>query len=196
MNILIFFVLQFSGSLLNISCIFLTCAFLLFLTACIIFTIITLNSFSHRVPFSSSFIWSYGSLPYSFTGNIFHCCFILSNLLCLWSPFFRFQSWSFSFSSLPMVDKAGPAAWVDFMVGETDACTLVVGAESSLLWSGHVTWCALGCLYCPEYFFFQLCQAACRILVPQPGIKRVSPASGAQSLHHWTTREVPALNFR
>ena len=87
-----FFVLQFSGSLLNISCIFLTCAFLLFLTACIIFTIITLNSFSHRVPFSSSFIWSYGSLPYSFTGNIFQCCFILSNLLCLWSPFFRFQS--------------------------------------------------------------------------------------------------------
>jgi len=87
-----FFVLQFSGSLLNISCIFLTCAFLLFLTAWIIFTIITLNSFSHRVPFSSSFIWSYGSLPYSFTGNIFHCCFILSNLLCLWSPFFRFQS--------------------------------------------------------------------------------------------------------
>ena len=105
-----FFVLQFSGSLLNISCIFLACASLLFLTAWIIFTIITLNSFSGRVPFSSSFIWSYGFLPCSYTSNIFHCCLILSSLLCLWSPFFRLQVCSFSFSSLPTVNKAGLAA--------------------------------------------------------------------------------------
>ena len=31
----------------------------------------------------------------------------------------------------------------------------------------------------------------CRILVPQPGIEPTPPAVEAQSLHHWTTREVP-----
>ena len=60
--------------------------------------------FSGRVLLSSSFIWSYGSLPCSFTCNLFHCCLILSNLLSLWSPFFRLQGCGFSFSSLPMVD--------------------------------------------------------------------------------------------
>ena len=32
---------------------------------------------------------------------------------------------------------------------------------------------------------------ACGILVPQPGIEPVSPAVEAQSLNHWSTREVP-----
>ena len=32
---------------------------------------------------------------------------------------------------------------------------------------------------------------ACRILVPQPGIKPVPPAVEAWSLNHWTAREVP-----
>ena len=31
---------------------------------------------------------------------------------------------------------------------------------------------------------------ACGILVPQPGIKPMPPALEAQSLNHWTTREV------
>ena len=33
----------------------------------------------------------------------------------------------------------------------------------------------------------------CGILVPHPGIESVLPALEAQSLNHWTTREVPAL---
>ena len=33
------------------------------------------------------------------------------------------------------------------------------------------------------------------ILVPQPGIKHTSPALAAQSLNHWTTREVPKCKF-
>ena len=33
----------------------------------------------------------------------------------------------------------------------------------------------------------------CGILVPHPGIESVLPAFEAQSLNHWTTREVPAL---
>ena len=32
---------------------------------------------------------------------------------------------------------------------------------------------------------------ACGILVPQPGIERALPDLEAQSLNHWTAREVP-----
>ena len=42
------------------------------------------------------------------------------------------------------------------------------------------------------FFFFWPRHAACRILVPQPGIEPVPTALGAQSLNHWTAREVPA----
>ena len=38
------------------------------------------------------------------------------------------------------------------------------------------------------FFFFSPC--AGRILVPLPGIKHVPPAVEANSLNHWTTREV------
>ena len=31
----------------------------------------------------------------------------------------------------------------------------------------------------------------CGILVPQPGIEPTPPAEEAQSLNHWTAREVP-----
>ena len=34
-------------------------------------------------------------------------------------------------------------------------------------------------------------RVACRILAPRPGIEPVPPAVEAQSLNHWTTREVP-----
>ena len=40
-------------------------------------------------------------------------------------------------------------------------------------------------------FYFWPRHAARGILVPQPGIKPVSPELGAQSLNHWTAREVP-----
>ena len=36
---------------------------------------------------------------------------------------------------------------------------------------------------------------ACGILVPQPGIKSVSPAVEARSPNHWTTREFPVIFF-
>ena len=42
-----------------------------------------------------------------------------------------------------------------------------------------------------SFFFFFGCAAACRILVPQPGIEPVPPAVEAWSPNHWTTREVP-----
>ena len=45
----------------------------------------------------------------------------------------------------------------------------------------------------PDFFFFFFWphHAACGILVPQPGIEPVPPAVEAQSLNHWTAREVP-----
>ena len=33
----------------------------------------------------------------------------------------------------------------------------------------------------------------CGILVPQPGMEPVPPTVGAQSVNHWTIREVPSL---
>ena len=47
-------------------------------------------------------------------------------------------------------------------------------------------------------FIFRTCCVACEILVPQPAIEPLPPASGAQSLNHWTAREVPdhSLNFK
>ena len=38
------------------------------------------------------------------------------------------------------------------------------------------------------FYFFAMCHVG--ILVPQLGIKALSPAMEAQSLNHWTTREV------
>ena len=46
-----------------------------------------------------------------------------------------------------------------------------------------------------EHFFFWRHQAACGILVPQPGIEPTPPAVEAQSLNHWTAKEVPRTFF-
>ena len=62
-----------SRSLFNISCIFSVHASILFLRFWIIFTIITLNSFSGRLSISSSLIWSCRFLPYFFICDIFFC---------------------------------------------------------------------------------------------------------------------------
>ena len=42
-----------------------------------------------------------------------------------------------------------------------------------------------------RFFFFWPCHVTFGILVPQPGIEPVPPAVEAQSLNHWTAREVP-----
>ena len=63
-----------SRSLLNISCI----SSILFPSFWIIFTIITLNSFSGILSISSSFIWSWDFLPCLFICNIFVFPFCLT----------------------------------------------------------------------------------------------------------------------
>ena len=46
------------------------------------------------------------------------------------------------------------------------------------------------------FFFFWLHLAAHGILIPQARIEPVPPASEAQSLNHWTAREVPLWLFK
>ena len=82
-----------SRSLLNRSCIFSIFVSRLFIYNSIlfsrfwiIFTIIILNSFSGRLPISSSFVWFGGHLSCSFTCWVFLCPFILFRLLCLGWP--------------------------------------------------------------------------------------------------------------
>ena len=58
----------------------------------------------------------------------------------------------------------------------------------------HVHKCVCVCVcVCVSLFFFVPHRAACRILVPWPGIEPVPAAVEAQSRNHWTTREVPQV---
>ena len=60
------------------------CASILFLSSWIIFMIITLNSFSGRLPIYTSLTCSSGGLSCSFVWNIFLCQLILSKFLTLY----------------------------------------------------------------------------------------------------------------
>ena len=123
-----------------------------FLRFWIIFTIITLNSFSGRLRIFSSFVWSGGFLPCS---CICCCLLILLNLLCLGSPFRRLQVHSSCcFWCLLPVGNIGSEGCVGFLVEGTCACVLVGGAGSCLyVRQGNVQWCALGCLW--HYYDFR-----------------------------------------
>ena len=101
----------------------------------IIFTIITVNSFSGRLPISSSFVWCGGFLPCSFICCIFLCVLILFNLLCLGSPFCRIQvRSSHCFCCLPLVGEVGSVACVAVLVERTAVCVLVGGAWILSFW--------------------------------------------------------------
>ena len=141
-----------SRSLLNVSFIF----SIVFPRFWIIFTIITLTSFSGRLPISCSFVWSRGFLPCSFICCVFLCLLILLNLLCLGSPFCSLQVRSSRcFWCLPPVAKFGSVGCVGFLVEGTGACVLVYEAGSCLSSvQDRVQWCVLGCLW-PYYDFRQ-----------------------------------------
>ena len=51
--------------------------------------------------------------------------------------------------------------------------------------------CLSVCLSGKYFFFFGPSCATCGILVPRPGMEPLPPALGAQSLKHWTAREIP-----
>ena len=141
-----------SQSLLNFSCIF----SILFPRFWIIFTIITLNSFSGRLPIFSSFVWSGGFLPCSFICCVFLCLLILLNLLCLGSHLLRLQvRSSCCFWCLSPGANVGSVGCVGFLVEGTSACVLV-DESGSCVFGGqvHVRLCFLGCLW-PYYYFRQ-----------------------------------------
>ena len=131
--------------MLNVSCIF----SILFPRCWIIFTFIILNSFSGKLPISSSFVRSGGFLPCSFMCRVFLCLLLLLNLLCLGSPFCRLQvRSSHCFCCVSTVAKVGSVGCVGFLVEGSSACVLVDEAGSCL--SGgqvHVWCCVLGCLW-------------------------------------------------
>ena len=81
--------------LIHASCLFIH-ASVLFSRFCIDYNIIVLNSFSGRLFISSSFVWSGGFSPCSFTFCTFLCLCILLSLLCLESPCCKLESCSLS----------------------------------------------------------------------------------------------------
>ena len=119
-----------SRSLLNISCIFLICASTLFLRSWIIFTIITLNSFSGRLSISSLFRLVGFYLAPSSATYFSVASFCLT--YCVYGLFSTGCRVIVALASVvcPLVGEVGPGACVGFLVGGTGAYTLVDRAES------------------------------------------------------------------
>ena len=121
---------------------------ILFPRFCVIFTIISLNSFSGPLTISSSCVWSGGFLACSFICCLFLCLLNLLYLLHLRSAFHRLQVHiSHCFWFLPSVGMVDSVTCVVFLLEGTGACVLVNEAGSFV--SGrqdHVQWCVLGCL--------------------------------------------------
>ena len=53
-------------------------------------------------------------------------------------------------------------------------------------WASVTKYHEVGGSFLFDFFWRSWHHEPCRILVPQPGIEPVSPASGARSLNHWT----------
>ena len=124
---LIFF--KFSSSLLNIYFIFSVCAFILFLRSSIIFTIITLNSFSGRLSVFPSLSCSSAFYLCSFIWNIFFCCLNLSFRVC--SPTGCRIIVPLAFGVCPLVDRASLRGLCS-LPGVKDWC-LLTGGQSWIL---------------------------------------------------------------
>ena len=118
------------SSLLNISYILSVCASILFLRSWIIFTVITLDSFSGWLLISTSLSCYSEIVSCFFIWNISPCCLILSDFLCLWSPFLRLHDCNSSSGVCPPVDEVGPGPCAGFQVRGTGACPLVGRAGS------------------------------------------------------------------
>ena len=149
--IIVYLLFSSSRSLLNVSCIF----SILFPRFWIIFPIITLNSFSGRLPISSSFVWS-GCFYLAPSSAVCFSVFSFRFTYCLGSPFCRLQVHSsHCFWCLPPAAKVGSVCCVGFLVEGTGACVLVDEVGSCL--SGGqdcARWYVLGCLW-PYYDFRQ-----------------------------------------
>ena len=149
------FISKSSSSSLNLSCIFLVCASILFpnLTSCLLSL---LSSFSGRLPISCSS--RFLSCPL-LAIHLYHL--ILSDFLCLWFPFHRVII-PVASDICCLVVEVGPGACAGFLLGRTSACPLVGGAGSSPS-DGHVKWCVYRWLWAqynfrqPIYWWVGLC---------------------------------------
>ena len=132
------------SSLLNISCILLVCASVLFPRSWIIFMIITLNSFAGRWPiFTQLLFWGFILFLHLEHTPVLSFCLIF----CVCIPTGCRIVVPLASGICPLVGEAGPRGCLGFLVEGTGACLLVDEAGSCL--SGgqdHVQWCVLGCL--------------------------------------------------
>ena len=129
------------------------------------FTIITLNSFSGRLPISSSFSCSCGFLLCSFAKYFSIVYFLYFSIFSIVSFCVTFSVCGLLSSGCriivlasgvcPLVGEVGPGACAGLLVGGTGACPLVVGAWScSSDGQGLVKWCVLRWLWA-QYDFRQ-----------------------------------------
>ena len=98
----------------------------------------------------------------------------------LWCIFFNIQG----------MLKEKKKRWLRLHQALRDCSSAVVNASQA---SSHLIMFLLFCFV--SVWFWPRC-VACRILVPQLGIKPVPPTLGARSLNHWTAREAPSFIFR
>ena len=80
------------------------------------------------------------------------------------------------------------------IIGALCLTTQILERESGLLCSAYILGPFLN--FFNLFFIFWPRCAACAVLVPQPGIKPVTPAVETQSINHWTTREIPWFPFK
>ena len=133
-----------SNSLLNMSYIFSVFASILFPRSWIIFSVIILIYFSGRLPVSISLSSSEVSScsfwnKKEYIWNIFLCCLILSNFLCMWAPFCRLQDCGSScFWCVTLGCRVGSGSYVGFLVGGAGTCLPTGGWNwiLSLRWAG------------------------------------------------------------
>ena len=91
-----------------------------------------------------------------------------------------------------------------FLTQGSNLCLLTSPALAGRFFTTTATWETLNFhphlqrVTTVSFFFFLIFwphPSVYRILVPQPGMEPESPAVEAQSLNHWTAREVPAITL-
>ena len=103
---------------------------------------------------------------------------LISEVLCwLLSIFFSVLYFQFSYITLD---------WASLSLSCLTFTQLLESVGLCLLYESGV--------FQPPAFWGPHC-VACRILVPQPGIKSMPPAVEAWSLNHWSAREIPSHYF-
>ena len=104
----------------------------------------------------------------------------------------------FSVSASPRNVTFNQSIW-NYLVSSSEVICLIdpypPSKESDLPWNHPLFVRIISLPPSPWSSFLFFGRAACGILVPQPGIEPVPPALEAQSLNHWSTREVPGAPF-